>query len=117
MAEILAAELRADAEVLGELVDLRLERHVAEGVPALLPSGRERVEPARRGQLHGLQRRLRAGAADDDRQVVGRAGGGAERLDLVFQELQQLLARQHRARLLERKVLFALPPPLRTNIR
>ena len=32
VAEILAAELRADAEVLRQLVDFRLQREVAEGV-------------------------------------------------------------------------------------
>ena len=33
MAEVLSAELRADAELLGELEDLRLEREVAESAP------------------------------------------------------------------------------------
>ena len=41
MAEILAAELRADAERLGQLVDLRLHLEIAEGVADLGPFGRQ----------------------------------------------------------------------------
>ena len=50
------------------------------------PVGRQVVEVVRRGVLRGLQRELRRRAADDDRQVVRRAGGRAERADLLVEE-------------------------------
>ena len=80
--------------------------------PALLPAGRQRVQPAGGGQLHRLHRRFRRRAADDDRQVIRRAGGGAERLDLGFQELQQLARGQNRAGLLEQEALVGRPAAL-----
>ena len=51
--------------------------------PARLPSVGRRVEPAGGGELHRLEGELGAGAADDDGEVVGRAGGGAERSHLA----------------------------------
>ena len=56
VAEIFAAELRADAELLGQLMDLRLELEIAERAASAEPLGRQRVEIAGRGELDGLQR-------------------------------------------------------------
>ena len=78
VAEILAAELRADAEAAGQLEHLLLEIAVAVGLAVAVARGRQRVEIAAAGELHRLQVHLGRGAADDDRQVIGRAGGGAE---------------------------------------
>ena len=86
MAEILAAELRADAERLRHLVDLFLHFEVAEGVARRRALGRQRVEIFGRGELHRLEVLLGRGAADDDGEMVGRTGGGAERQDLLLQE-------------------------------
>ncbi len=55
MAEILAAELRADAGRLRRLVDFGLHREIAEGVAVFRAFGRQRVEIARRGELDRLQ--------------------------------------------------------------
>ena len=50
------------------------------------------VEVLGRGVLRGLQGELGRGAADDDRQVVRRAGRGAQRAQLLVQEAQHPLA-------------------------
>ena len=84
--EPLAAELGADAEGVGDLQELGLEGEVAEGAPVLVAGGRERVVPMGGGELDGLHRRLGGGAADDEGEVVGRAGRGAERAHLVGEE-------------------------------
>ena len=62
--------------------------------------GRQRVEVLGRGVLGGLQRVLRAGAADHDRQMVRRAGGRSERAELLLQEGRHPLRVQHRLGLL-----------------
>ena len=89
VAEVLAAELGADAELAGELQDLLFEVAVAERVAELGARARQRVEVARRRQLGDLEVVLGRHAADDDRQVVGRAGGGAERAQLLVEERRQ----------------------------
>ncbi len=103
MAEILAAELRADPVVAGQRQDLLLEAGVAEGLAVAVAGGRQIVEIAAARQLHRLQVHLGRGAADDDGEVIGRAGRGAERLDLLVDELDQRRMVQHRWRLLEEK--------------
>ena len=100
VAEVLAAELGADPERLRQLEHLLLELEVAEPVCGLGSRRREVVEVVRRGVLGGLQRVLRRRAADDHGQVVRRAGRGAERADLLVQELQHPLGVQDRLRLL-----------------
>ena len=89
VAEVLPAELRADPERLGELEDLLLQLDVADAVGAHRAFGRQVVEVVRGGVLRGLQRELRARAADDDGEVVRRARGGAERADLLVEELHE----------------------------
>ncbi len=67
--------------------------------------GRQRVEIARRGQFHGFHAEFGRGAADHDRQMVGRARRGAQSQHLLLQERQQAVAGQHRRRRLEQKAL------------
>ena len=100
VAEVLAAELRADPERLGQLEDLLLQLEVAEAVRGQRALGREVVEVVRRGVLRGLERELRRRTADHHGQVVRRAGGGAERADLLVEELQHPRRVQDRLRLL-----------------
>ena len=89
MAEIFAAELRADAEILRQLVDFRLHIQIAESVGVFAAFGRQAIEIARRGELDRLEVQLGRKAADDDGEMIRRAGGGAERQNLRFQHLQQ----------------------------
>ena len=101
MAEIFAAELRADAGDLSQRRDLGLHREVAEGVAVLAALRRQIVEIMRRGELHGLEIELGRRAADDDRKMIGRAGRCPERQDFLAQELDQAIMRQKRGRALE----------------
>ena len=105
VAEVLAAELRADPEGLGQLPDLLLELEVAEAVRGHRARRRQVVEVVRRGVLRGLERELRRRAADDDGQVVRRAGGRAERADLLVEELQHPGRVEDRLGLLEQEGL------------
>ena len=112
VAEVLAAELRADAERLGQLEDLFLQLDVAEPVGRHAALGGQVVEVVGRGVLRGLQRELRRRAADHDGQVVRRAGGRAERADLLVQELQHPGRVEHRLGLLEQERLVGRPTAL-----
>src|SRR6266700_3581857 len=105
MAEIFSPKLRADAEALRKLQDLRLEIAVAIGLAVFVSGGRQRVEIAAARQLYGLQIHLGRGAADDDRQMIGRAGRGAERAGLLVDEFQERFRVQHRLRLLIEEAL------------
>ena len=105
VAEILAAELRADAERLRHLLDLLLHLAVAEGVAVLGAVVGQRVVIFAGGELDRLHRQLGRGAADDDGEMVGRARRGAEREHFLLQERQQALAGQDRRRRLEQKRL------------
>ncbi len=112
VAEVLATELRADAERLGELEDLLLQLEVAEAVGVHRALGGQVVEVVRRGVLGGLEGELRAGAADDHGQVVRRAGGRAERADLLVEEGQHPLGVEDRLGLLEQERLVGRPAAL-----
>src|SRR5947208_12101074 len=105
MAEIFAAELRADAERLRQLVHLLLHGAVAEGVAVLGTKRGQIVEIAAGGKLHRLHRQLRRGAADDDGEVVGRAGGGAERQNLLLEKRDHAVVGEDRRRRLKEKRL------------
>ena len=67
--------------------------------------GRQRVEVARRRQLDGLHAEFGRGAADHDRQMIGRARRGAQGQHLLLQERQHAVFCQHRRRRLEQKTL------------
>ena len=99
MAEIFAAELRPDAQILRQLANLRFHLDVAEGLAVFGALRRQSIEIARRGELHGLEGELGRGAADHDGEVIGRTGGGAQRKDFLFQEGDHAVMRQHGGRL------------------
>ena len=105
VAEVLAAELGADAGLLGELQHLALQLDVAEAVAEQAALGRQAVEVAGAGQLGGLHGHLGRRAADDDGEVVRRAGRGAERLHLLEQPRQQGRLVEQRLGLLEQVAL------------
>ena len=100
VAEVLAAELGADAQFLTHLQDGGFELQIAIGVARFGALGRQAVEIARRGQLDRLEVLFGAGAADDDGQMVGRAGGGAEVVNLGLEEVEQPVAGEDRGRFL-----------------
>ena len=79
----------------------RLRVQVAERPAVLVAAGRQRVEVSGRGELDRLQAGLGAGAADDEDEVVGRAGRGAEELHLVGDERLEALRVEQRLGLLE----------------
>ena len=112
VAEVLAPELRADAELTGELQDALLPAGVAEGPAAGGAVLGQVIQVARRGQLGHTQRVLRRGAADHHRQVVGRAGGGADLAQLGIQEVQQAVGVQHGPGLLVEEALVGRPAAL-----
>jgi len=103
VAEILSAELRADAERLRELEHLLLHREVAEGVAVLRALRRQLVEIFGRGELHRLHRELGRCTADDDSEVIGRARGGAEREHLLLEEGDLAVVGEDRWRRLEQE--------------
>src|SRR5439155_27215131 len=105
MAEIFAAELRADAERLRQLVHLLLHGAVAEGVAVLGAKRGQAVEIAAGGEFYRLHRQLRRGAADDDREVVGWTGGGAERQNLFLEKRDHAVVGEDRRRRLKEKRL------------
>ena len=105
VAEIFAAELRADAERLRHLLDFLLHLLVAKGVAVLGAVIGQRVVIFAGGELHRLHGQFGGGAADDDGEMVGRARRGAEREHLFFQERQHALAGEDRRRRLEQERL------------
>ena len=105
VAEVLAAELRADAEAARHLEHLGLHVEVAEGMSPSGSRGRQPVEVARARVLRGLERVLRRRAADDDGEVVRRARGRAERAQLLVEELAHRRRVEHGLGLLEQQRL------------
>ncbi len=86
--------------LLGGFEQAVFQFDVAEGLAVLVAFGRQAVEVLGGGQLDGLHGGVGRGAADDEGDVVGRAGGGAEGLHLVDQVLEQLLRGEQRLGLL-----------------
>ena len=105
VAEVLAAELRADPEAARHLEDLGLHVEVAEGMSRSGSRRRQAVEVAGARVLRGLERELGRGPADDDGQVVRRAGGGADRAQLLVEELPHRRGVEHGLGLLEQQRL------------
>src|SRR6185436_2027678 len=68
VAEILSAELRADAGAPGDLEDLLFEGAVAERPAELVAVGGQAVQISGGRELGDLERVFRRGAADDDGQ-------------------------------------------------
>src|SRR4051812_12756902 len=91
VAEVLAAELRADAERLRQLEHALFELEVTEPMTGHITARGQRVEITRTRVLRGFNGVLRAGATDDNRKVVRRTRRGAERPDLLIQEREHAL--------------------------
>ena len=85
--------------------DLGLELGIAKASPEVVAGSRQRVEIARRRQLGGLERVLGRRPADDDTEVIRRAGRGAERADLLVDPLGKARGVEQRLRLLEEQAL------------
>ena len=105
VAEVLAAELGADARLLGELQDFGFEVEVAEAMAGLAAVCRQRIEVSSARQLRDFYRVLGRRSADHDGEVVRRARGGAERLHLLEQPGQQRLFVEQRLGFLEKVAL------------
>ncbi len=110
--EILAAELGADAELAGLLEQLLLQFHVAERLAMLVALRGQLVVVPRGGELDRLQAGVGTGAADDDGDVIRRAGSRAEGPELADQEFQDAFRGQHRLRLLVEGRLVGRAPAL-----
>ena len=89
VAEVLAAELCADARALGHGEERRLHLEIPETLSVLVALDRKCVEVAGRGHLRRLERELRRGSADDHGEVVRRAGRGAEQIHLGGDEVEE----------------------------
>ena len=101
VAEVLAAELCTESEVLGEFEDGLLEFPVPESVPQFGVAGlRQIIEVVGTGELRGLEREFGRGSADDDGQMIRRAGCGAEGGDLLGEKSQHRRLVEHGLRLL-----------------
>jgi hypothetical protein len=105
-AEPLAAELGPQPDIARDFERLGLERKVPEGVAARTALRGQAVQIARRSQFDGLQVQLGRGPADDEGQVVGRAGRSTQGLHLGAHELGQGLRVQDRRGFLEKKRLI-----------
>src|SRR5699024_11738537 len=113
VAEVFAAELRTEAEVLGELEDRLLELLVTEAVPGDCVAGRRKVvEVVGAGEFRGLERELGRRAADDDGQMVGRAGRSTQGGDLLREEVEHRFLIEHGLRLLIEEGLVRTSPTL-----
>ena len=113
MAEVLAAELCADARLLRDLEELGLEFEVTESASELVALERQRVEVAGRGHLRRLERELGRRAADHDGEVVRRARRGSEEVHLLGDELGQRGRIEECLRLLEQVALVGRAAALR----
>src|SRR6516165_8484132 len=91
MAEILSAELRADAEPAGELEYFLFEVPVPIGLAVAIALTGQRIEIAAAREFDRLQIHFGRGAADHYGEVVRRASGRAEGTDFLVEELQQRL--------------------------
>ena len=99
--KVLAAELGADAQLVRLVEQLLLQFQIAERLAVLVPLGRKLVVILGGGELDRFHAGIGTGAADDDGDVIRRAGGGAEVLHLADQELQQAFRGEQRLGLLE----------------
>mmetsp|Transcript_138450 Transcript_138450/g.350940 ORF Transcript_138450/g.350940 Transcript_138450/m.350940 type:complete len:209 (-) Transcript_138450:460-1086(-) len=101
MREVLAAELRANLQVLADLQHLLLPLEVPESTAMGISGCGQIVVVPRARQLYCLQAQLCGGAPDDQGDVVGWASAGAQGLHLLFDEGFHLLLVEKRLGLLK----------------
>jgi hypothetical protein len=111
--EVLAAELRADPDLVAQLLYLLFEPAVAEHAAERIARGGQVVERVTARELDRLERVLGRRAADRDGEVIGRARRRADRADLLLEEAHQRLGVEQRLRLLEQERLVRRPAALR----
>ena len=103
VAEILTAELCANAEALRHLVDLGLEFEIAESLAVLVAARRQGIEVTAARELHHLHGELGRRAADDDGQVIGGTGRRPQRFHFLLEEAHHGIGVEQGARLLEQE--------------
>jgi len=104
-AEVLAAELGADPEVLGHLQDALFHVPVSESLSFLISFVRKSIEIPCSGEFYGFEVGLRRSPAHHKSEVVGRARCGAKGFHFVRHESAQGFRVQHRPGFLEEKGL------------
>ena len=85
----LAAELGAQAQFARFFMQFLFQFQVTEGAAVFVPRSRQIVVVLRGSHLHGLQAFFRRGSANDESDVIGRAGRRAQSTHLFHQELFQ----------------------------
>ena len=105
MTEVLATELRTDAERARHLENLGFHLKVAESDTGFATSGRESVVVASRCVLCGLESELGRRSANDDREVIRRARGRPDGAQVLVKEGAQLCWREQGLGLLEQQTL------------
>ncbi len=105
VAEIFAAKLCADAKRLCQFVNFGFHFQITESMTSFGTLRWQTVEITRRCQFHSLQIHFSGRAANNDCQMIGRAGRCAEAEDLVLEEVDHAVMRQQRWRALKQKSL------------
>ena len=101
MGKVLAAELGTNAEFLGGFLQFFFQFNVAESLAMIVAFGRQAVKFLGGREFNGLHHRVGRGAANNEGEVVGRAGCRAESLHLGDQIVKQFLRGEQRLGLLE----------------
>lgn len=89
MYQVFAAELRSDARFLADFPNLFLPFEVAERTAPFVAAGGQMIVIVGRGFFDRGEVGFRRSTADHHREVVRRAGRGAEVFDLVLDEIRQ----------------------------
>ena len=84
--EVLAAELGTESQLVGFFEQLLLQFHIAESTSGLVAGGGQIVIVVCGSEFHREQVLLGRSTADDEGDVIGRTGGGAEGLHLRHEE-------------------------------
>ena len=89
--EVFSAKLGADADLAGDSEEFFFQLEIAEGLAVFVALGGEVVVIFGGGEFDGFQAGLGGSAADDESEVVGRAGGGAEGTHFFDAEFSEAL--------------------------
>src|SRR5262249_14814404 len=105
MAKILTAELRAYPKRLRKFMYFLFQFEIPKSVPRFRSMRRQGIQITTGGELQGFHRQLGRGAADYNRQVVGRTGSRTEGEHLLLQKGQQTVMCENGRGSLEQKWL------------